>query len=49
MWAVEDSNLWHQQRQCCALPTELTARINSALSAKTANRPYKLSAICQNT
>ena len=25
LWAVEDSNLWPQIRQICALPTELTA------------------------
>ena len=27
LWAVRDSNPRHQQRQCCALPTELTAPI----------------------
>ena len=27
LWAVRDSNPRHQQRQCCALPAELTARI----------------------
>lgn len=36
--AVRDSNPRHQQRQCCALPAELTARTPLALSAKTANR-----------
>ncbi len=27
LWTVEDSNLWHLQRQCSALPTELTVRV----------------------